>query len=337
MTAPQPLILVTNCAFPETLERLSAFGSVDANLDRTSWARSEILRRAAEADAILAFMPDRVDSAFLRQCRRLRVVACALKGFDNFDISACTDSGVWVTVVPDLLTDPMAELAVGLAIALGRMIRDGDLLVRSGAFEGWRPILYGTGLDGSTVCIIGMGLVGCAIARRLSGFGCHIFGVDPRAEMPLGVTSRDLAGALADSDFVIVAAPLNRATYHLIGRDTIAGMKSGALMVNVGRGSVVDETAVVEALESGALGGYAADVFEMEDGGLPRRPPAIDPRLRQHSRTLFTPHLGSAVTRVRRAIELRAADNIADVLAGKRPRDAINQPVLRDGRRRSAG
>lgn len=329
MTLHRPHILVTNWAFPETLERLSAIGSVDANPDRTTWPQSEVIRRAAEADAILAFMPDCVDAAFVKQCHKLRVVACALKGFDNFDVGACTAAGVWLAIVPDLLTEPTAELAVGLCIGLGRMIRDGDTVVRSGAFEGWRPILYGTGLDGSTVAIVGMGHVGRAIAQRLSGFGCRILGVDPQAHMPPGVAQCNLAGALATSDFVILAAPLTASTHHLIGGKAIAEMKPGALLVNVGRGSVVDETAVAVALENGGLGGYAADVFEMEDWALQDRPKLIDPRLRDHPRTLFTPHLGSAVERVRRAIEQRAADNIADVLAGKRPRDGINEPNLR--------
>lgn len=337
MILPRPRILVTNWAYPATLQKLAAIGTVDANPDRTVWPRGEIVRRAAEADAIMAFMPDRVDAAFLSQCSRLRVIACALKGFDNFDVGACTAAGVWLAIVPDLLTEPTAELAVGLAIGLGRMIRDGDAMVRAGTFEGWRPIFYGVGLDGSTVTVVGMGQVGRAIALRLSGFGCRILGVDPKADMPPGVSGRDLKAALADSNFVILAAPLTPATHYLIGRDAIARMKPTALLVNVGRGSVVDETAVADALERGALGGYAADVFEMEDWALSGRPTEIDPRLREHPRTLFTPHLGSAVERVRRSIELRAADNIADALAGKRPRDAINEPVFQPQKLQSAG
>ena len=323
---PRPHILVTNWVHPETLDQLSAIGSVDANPDRTTWPFDEIVRRAAKAQAIMAFMPDRIDAAFLDKCPDIRVVACALKGFDNFDVDACSARGIWLAIVPDLLTEPTAELAVGLAIGLGRMIRDGDAIVRSGGFEGWRPVLYGTGLDGSIVTIVGMGRVGRAIAQRLVGFGCRIFGVDPNAEMPPGVIGRDLA-VLADSDFVILAAPLSETTHHLIDRSAIESLKPGALLINVGRGSVADESAVVAALECGRLGGYAADVFEMEDWALPGRPKLIHPNLRQHPRTLFTPHLGSAVERVRRAIELRAVDNIGDGLHGKRPRDAINEPI----------
>jgi phosphonate dehydrogenase len=322
----RPRILVTNRAFPETLEYLSAVGTVDANPSDTVWPHEEVLRRAKDAAAIMAFMPDCIDGAFLQRRRRLRIVACALKGFDNFDVAACSKAGVWVSIVPDLLTEPTAELAVGLTIGLGRMIRAGDAVVRLGDFEGWRPILYGTGLDGSTVAIVGMGRLGSAIARRLAGFGCRLLGVDAHAPMPAGVTGCDLARALTASDFVILAAPLTDETHHLIDADAIRRMRHGALLINIGRGSVVDEAAVLAALMDGSLGGYAADVFEMEDWALPDRPRQIDPRLRTHPRTLFTPHLGSAVEQVRRAIEMRAAVNIADALAGRRPRDAVNEP-----------
>jgi phosphonate dehydrogenase len=199
--------------------------------------------------------------------------------------------------------------------------------VRSGRFKGWRPILYAIGLDQSVVGIVGLGAVGGAIATRLSGFGCRILGVDPRVEPPPGVMPRDLPAALAASDYLIVTVPLSADTFHMIGRDALKRMKPGALLVNVGRGSVVDEAAVADALERGALGGYAADVFEMEDWARPDRPRVIEPRLLSHPLTLFTPHLGSAVDRARREIALQAADNIIDALSGRTPRHAVNKPV----------
>lgn len=326
MTAVMPLILVTNWVHDDVHARLAELGKVDANQSRIPWPREEVMRRARAAEALLAFMPDRIDGDFLAACPRLRVVACALKGFDNFDVAACTAAGVWISIVPDLLTNPTAELAVGLAIGLGRRIREGDAMVRSGGFEGWRPILYGEGLDGATVAIVGMGAVGRAIALRLAGFGCTLLGVDPGAECPPGVAAAKFDDALPCADWLIVAAPLTPATRHLIGRAAVARMKPHALLVNVGRGSVVDEASVADALDQGRLGGYAADVFELEDWALASWPRRIDARLLAHPRTLFTPHLGSAVDRVRRAIAMRAADNIADGLAGRRPRDAINTP-----------
>jgi phosphonate dehydrogenase len=321
-----PLVLVTNWVHQPVLSRLAICGTVEANAKRVPWPREEVLRKAQHADAVLAFMSDRIDREFLAACPRLKIVACALKGFDNFDVEACAEAGVWISIVPDLLTEPTAELAAGLAIGLGRRIRDGDALVRSGNFDGWRPILYGKGLDGSTVAIVGMGKVGSAVARRLAGFGCRLIGVDLQVSNLPGVAPAELRQAISVADYVIVAAPLTGDTHHLIGRSELAEMKPDALLVNVGRGSVVDEMAIADALDGGCLGGYAADVFAMEDWALPARPREIDPRLLAHPRTLFTPHLGSAVDEVRLAIAMRAAENIADVLEGRPPRDAINTP-----------
>src|SRR5262245_20857643 len=260
-----PRIVVSNWVHDDVLERLAAVGEVDANRRRAPWPRGQLLERTAGADALLAFMTDHVDRDFLDACPRLSVIACALKGFDNFDIDACTAAGVWVTVAPDLLTNPTAELAVALALGLGRKLREGDALVRSGTFRGWRPVLYGIGFDQSVVGIIGMGAVGRAIAKRLAGFGCRILGVDPKQDMPPRVTGVDLRAALAASDYLILAVPLAADTFHTIGREALKRMRHGALVINVGRGSVVDERAVADALASGTLGGYAADVFEMED------------------------------------------------------------------------
>lgn len=317
------MILVTHWVEAAVLGRLSAAAAVEANASRETWPAAEIARRAGRATAMMAFMPDAVDEAFLRGAPGLRIVACALKGFDNFDVAACTRRGVWVSIVPDLLTGPTAELAVGLAIGLGRNIRAGDALVRAGRFAGWRPVLYGQGLAGAEVGIVGHGAVGRAVEARLSGFGCAAV----RHHDPDSRASAPLDELLARSDLVVCCAPLAPATRHLLGAERLARVRRGALLVNVGRGSVVDERAVLAALDSGQLGGFAADVFEFEDRALPDRPREIAPALREHPRTLWTPHLGSAVREVRRAIAERAADNILDWYAGRAPRDAVNAPA----------
>ena len=203
-------------------------------------------------------MPDRVDDEMLECCPDLGIVACALKGYDNFDVDACTRRGVWVTVVPDLLTIPTAELAVGLLIALARNVGPGDRFVRSGAFRGWRPALYGGGLDGSTVGILGAGRVGIAVAERLRGFGCaRILCVDPeppdartRTRLHLDVASLD--ELLETSDFILCAAPLSPDTRHLIDADALRRVRPGCRLVNVGRGSVVDEQAVARRCRRGS-------------------------------------------------------------------------------------
>jgi phosphonate dehydrogenase len=323
-------ILVTNWIDDDTRARLAPHGDVDAPTTHDVPSPEAVLRRAAEADAMIAFMPDRVDAPFLAAAPKLKIVACALKGFDNFDVEACTKAGVWVSIVPDLLTAPTAELALGLAIGLARHVAAGDAHIRSGSFAGWRPTLYGVGLDGSIVAVLGLGALGKAIAKRLAGFGCRILGfdADPRAAAD-HVERCSLDAALAQADYIVAALPLGTGARHILDARRIALCKPGALLVNVGRGSTVAEPAVADALERGHLGGYAADVFEMEDWALADRPRAIEPRLLAHPQTLFTPHLGSAVARVRRAIALAAAENVLDALAGRRPRDAVNEPQRR--------
>ena len=327
-------VVVTNPVFAETLALLAEHGEVEANPALEPWEPAEVRRRTADADGLLAFMTDRVDADFLAGCPRLKIVACALKGWDNFDVEACTKAGVWLTAVTGLLTEPTAELAVGLAIALNRNVLAGDRLVRAGAFQGWRSHLYGAGLAGSIVGIAGMGRVGQAIARRLAGFGASEIlyhdsrSLSPKEERALGLTHASWPELLARSDTLILALPLTPDTRHLVDKAALGALKPGCRVVNVGRGSVVDESAVAASLQAGSLGGYAADVYEQEDWALAERPREIAPNLlAQIDRTLFTPHLGSAVATIRREIEMAAARNLVEALNGRVPPDAINQPL----------
>lgn len=315
----KPRIVVTQRIHREIEEMLAAQAEVIVNPSLEPWPRAELLGLARDADALLVFMPDAIDDEFLSGCPRLRIIAAALKGSDNFDVAACSRRGIWFTIVPDLLTEPTAELALALTLGLARNILSGDRLIRGGAFEGWRPILYGTGLADSTVGLVGYGKVAQALARMLEGFPCSVVYHDPAA-----FTSTSLKDLLALSDFVLPLVPLTPETLHLFNRETLAQMKPGAFLINVSRGSVVDEEAVADALESGHLAGYAADTFEMEDWARKDRPRSVSPRLLAlPEKTLFTPHLGSAVAQVRLEIERAAASNILVALKGQRPPAAL--------------
>jgi phosphonate dehydrogenase len=310
----RPHVLVTQPLHADVLERLESFATVEMNPGPEPWSQEEIAQRLANADGWVAFMTDRVDAALLSRAPRLRHIACALKGDDNFDRGACEAAGVGMSIVRDLLTEPTAELAVGLAIAAARNVLAGDALVRGGHFAGWRPTLYGTGLHGSVAAIVGLGAVGRAIVDRLQGFDCSkLLGVDASVvdERVLHVS---FAEAIELADYLFLALPLNAETHHLLNRDALNRCRRGQIVVNVGRGSVVDESAVAAALADGRIGAYAADVFEMEDWRLEARPREIDLTLLNSSQTVFTPHLGSAVARVRRAIESEAVDALLEAL-----------------------
>jgi phosphonate dehydrogenase len=306
-------VVITQRVFPETIDLLAPHAEVVVGLP------------SPDADALMVFMPDSLDEAFLSSCSKLKIVAAALKGCDNFDVEACARLGIWFTIIPDLLTEPTAELALGLMIGLSRNVLAGDRLIRSGDFHGWRPTLYGTGLAGSTVGLVGYGAVGRALALMLHGFSCRVQYFDPSVE---GSTSLDTV--LAASDFVLPLVPLTPQTLRMLGREALSRMKRGSFLINVSRGPIVDEEAVADAIESGHLAGYAADTFEIEDWTRGDRPREISPRLlRLRDRTLFTPHLGSAVVAARREIERAAANNILQALRGERPQGAINDPVKR--------
>ena len=317
-----PKILVTQPIHEAVLAQLRSAGEVCVNPGPDPWGEEVLHHHLRDADAMMAFMPDRVDQRTLSHAPRLKTIACALKGYDNFDLAACARAGVSVSFVPDLLTEPTAELAIGLAIAAARHLLDGDASVRRG-YAGWRPRLYGTGLHGSVVSVVGLGAVGRAIIDRLLGFGCaELLGVDPQGKDER-VSLVGLDEALSRSDYLVLAVPLHETTRHLIDDAALAGVRPGQVLVNIGRGSVVDEAAVARALQAGRLGAYAADVFEMEDWLLPDRPREIHPDLLRHPATVFTPHIGSAVKKVRLAIERRAAANLIQALNGSGPTDLL--------------
>jgi phosphonate dehydrogenase len=319
------LIVVTHPVHAETVTLLNA--SCEVILCERTPTPQALAVQAAGATALLAFMPDRVDTALLDACPQLRIVAGAFKGADNVDVDACSARGVWVTVAPDLLSAPTAELAVGLLIAVARRIGEGDAAVRRGQFAGWRPGMHGIGLEGAAVGIVGMGSLGRAIARRLRGFDCRLSYTDPNVPEMNGLVSVPLEKLLQESAVLVLAAPLTPATRRLIDARRLSLMPPGAVLVNVGRGSTVDEEAVAVALASGRLTGYAADVFAIEDRSLTHPPSAIPRMLLEHPRSVLTPHLGFAVAGVRRAIENHAAQSILQALAGDRPQGAINMPA----------
>jgi phosphonate dehydrogenase len=326
----KPRVVITHWVHPEVIEFLRKEGDVISNSTRETLPPGEILQRTKDAQAIMVFMPDSIDEAFLGACPNLKVVSAALKGYDNFDVQACTRHGVWLAIVKESLTVPTAELAIGLLIALTRNLLAGDRVIRSGKFMGWRPQLYGMGLSGRTLGLIGMGAVGQAVARRALGLEMKVLYEDtvplPREkEEAWRLTRCPLEELLEKSDFVMPLLPLKPDTFHLIDSRAIARMKRGSFLINISRGSIVDEGAVNGALASGHLAGYAADVFEMEDWARVDRPRSIPQALLDNTgHTFFTPHLGSAVDEIRLAIALEAARHILQALNGEKPEGAIN-------------
>lgn len=315
--------------------RLEACGTVFVNPGPEPLSADDLRAQCHQASALMAFMTERLDARFISECPHLQIVAGALKGFDNIDVEACSKRGVAVSIVPDLLTEPTAELALGLMIAVARNVLPGDRYIRDGAFAGWRPRLFGGSINGSTVGLFGAGRVGQALMTLLSGFRCECLyydaeRLDPALEARVGAKYCSLEQLRAEADFLVLALPLTEQTLGLVDHAFIDNMKPGSYLINPARGSLVNEAAIVAGLESGHLAGYAADVFEAEDWAREDRPAGIHPNLLASEKCVLTPHIGSGVTDVRRQIVNSAADSIISVLSGTLPATVINTTQMQE-------
>jgi glyoxylate reductase len=267
----------------------------------------ELRARVADVDGLLSLLTDRVDEAVLDAAPNLRVVANYAVGSDNVDVEAARARGIAVGVTPDVLTDATADLAFGLILASARRFAEAEAAVRDGSWSDWAPDwLLGSDVHGATLGIVGFGRIGRAVAKRASGFGMEVLHTSRRSEDP---TATSLDELLERSDFVSLHVPLTPDTHHLIDARALARMKRTAHLINTGRGGLVDQDALREALSQRTLAGAALDVTDPEP--LPVDDPLLD------SPNLFVvPHIGSATRTARAAMADRAVDNLLAGLAG---------------------
>jgi len=300
----------------------------------TALSKSDFIARAKDADALVIFMTDFIDAEIIENCPKLKVVSSFGKGYDNIDVVACTKRGILVTNNPDNLTASTADMAITLLLALCRNVICADAHIRAGEFNGWHPSNFlGTDFHGKTLGLVGFGAIGQAIAKRARGFDVNMYYYDAQrkteAEELLGVQYAPLARLLAKSNFVVVALNLYPETRYFLGSKEIASLQPGSYLINIGRGSTVDEDAVAEALISGHLLGYAADVFEFEDQMIGQRPDYINEKLlRCVGKTVFTPHIGTGTFDARQRLSVSTANQLICALKGEKPTGAINYAEL---------
>jgi glyoxylate reductase len=272
----------------------------------------ELHRLIAGADGILSHLIDPVDGAFFDAAGpQLRVVSNFAVGYDNIDVPAAAARGVRIGNTPGVLTEAVAELAVGLVLAASRRIVEGDRFVRSHGYVGWSADpAAALELRGRTIGIVGPGRIGSAVARiARDGFGMDVV-YHGRSEKPeLGARRLALDELLAEAHVVLVTVPLSAETRHLIGARELGLVRPGAVLVNVSRGPVVDEHALVEALRDGPLGAAGLDVYEFE--------PHPVAGLLELDNVVMTPHVASATGETRAAMSRLAAENVLAVLAGE--------------------
>ena len=255
----------------------------------------------------------------------LKCVSNVAVGFDNIDIPTATARKVMVTNTPGVLDDATADFAFTLIMATARRVAEADSFTRGGHFRGWAiDMMLGQDVFGATLGIVGIGRIGRGVAHRAKGFNMRVLYYDPmplppEAEEQLGATRVDLNRLIAESDFISVHVPLTQETQHLLSTAQFNAMKRNAILVNTSRGPVVDEAALVEALNGRKLAGAGLDVYERE--------PAVHPGLLQLPNVVLAPHIASATVRTRSEMSAMAARNMATAVRGGRPPNLVNPEV----------
>lgn len=297
------------------------------NVGKISW-RPEIrseeeMIKEVSGKAALVLGTQKVDARVIDTAKELQVIGRHGVGYENIDLGAATNKGIVVTWTPGVLGETVADLSFGLMLSVARRIALGDRLIRSGH---WRSAGFlGIDLTGKTLGILGLGDIGSRVAKRAKAFGLNIIYCDlvPRSqvESELGAERVTMDKLLGESDIVSIHTPLTEKTFHLIAEKELSMMKRNAILINTARGSIVDEMALIKALQEGTIAGAGLDVFE-------REPILSDNPLLQMDNVVITPHLGSATVETRRNMAIMVAEDVARVLNGQRPLYPLNPEVL---------
>jgi glyoxylate/hydroxypyruvate/2-ketogluconate reductase len=324
----RPRIVVSRRIFPELVEGLAADFDVRHNQADASWSAAELAAALREADGALLTAGDRIDDALLAQCPRLKVVANIAVGYNNLDLAACTRHGVLATNTPDVLNEATADHAWALLLAAARRVCESERWLRAGLWKRWTfEMFMGAEIAGTTLGILGMGRIGRAIARRAAGFRMPVIyhnrtRLSPDAEG--SATHVGFAELLRESDHLVLVLPYSSAVHHIIDAAALLQMKKTAVLVNIARGGVVDDAALVAALRAGQLGAAGLDVYENE--------PALHPGLLELENVVLTPHIASSTRATRSAMAQLAIRNLRTALAGAVPPSLLNGDALQNRR-----
>jgi len=324
----KPGIFVTRRLPDGAMQVLNENFDVQCNPHDRVLSRQELLDGVKGKDGILPLLTDRIDDELLAAAGpQLKIVANYAVGYNNIDVPACSRRKIPATNTPGVLTDTTADLAMTLLLAVARKLVPADAYARAGKYQSWAPLLFvGTDVHHKTLGILGFGRIGFAVARRAAGFDMKIIYNDsmraaPELEKQVRAKFVDKATLLAESDFISVHVPLLPETHHLIGSAELAAMKNSAFLINTSRGEVVDEKALVKALQDGQIAGAGLDVFEFE--------PAIEKELTVMDNVVIVPHIASASIETRTKMGLVAVENlIAVLIRGQKPPNCLNPEVF---------
>ncbi|MDD8022521.1 MAG: D-glycerate dehydrogenase [Paracoccaceae bacterium] len=310
-------VLVTRALTPRVEAVLRAEFDVEIRTDDTPLTRAAAMRALSDFDAILPTLGDDFGARSFDGAIRTRMLANFGVGYNHIDVARARAVGITVTNTPGAVTDATADIALTLILMSARRAAEGERLVRAGGWTGWQPTqMLGQHVTGKRLGVIGMGRIGRAIARRCHyGFGMEVV-FHNRSAVDPGLPARQVSLAQAlGADFVVLAVPSSPETRHLIGAAELAQMAPHAHLINIARGEIVDEVALIAALQARQIGGAGLDVYEFE--------PAVPQALRDLGNVTLLPHLGTATEEVRDAMGLMAVENLRAFRDGKAPPNVL--------------
>ncbi|MBN4066636.1 D-glycerate dehydrogenase [Simkania negevensis] len=322
----KPNLFLTRKLPQPAMDRIHELFDAEVNPYDRVLTKKEVLEGIKGKDALLCLLTDPIDKEIISVEPNLKVISNYAVGYNNIDVPEATALGIPVCYTPGVLTETTADLAWALILAVARKIVPSDLYTRQHQFKGWGPELFlGNDVHGKTLGIVGMGRIGMATARRAAGFNMKVLytkrreAVDDK-ELP-GAEKVELQDLLIRADFVSIHIPFNPETKHLVGERELRLMKSSSYLINTARGPIVDEDALVKALEQKTIAGAGLDVYENE--------PEIHPGLIALDNVVLLPHTGSATLETRGQMGIMAAENAHAVVVGKKPHAIINPQTLK--------
>jgi glyoxylate reductase len=287
-----------------------------------------IIEKAAKADALATLLSDKIDAEVFDAAPNLKIVAQMAVGFDNIDVAEATKRGIYVTNTPGVLTETTADFAWALLMAVARRVAEADKYVRTGQWKvGWHPMMMqGRDLYGATLGIVGLGRIGCAIAKRAKSFDMNVLYYDvvrrPDFEKEYNIKFAEIDTIFKTADFITINTPLTKETHHLVDEKKLKTMKKTAYIINNARGPIVDEKALYKALKEGWIAGAALDVFEQE-------PTPMDNPLLKLDNVVVAPHISSASYETRSKMAEMVAENLIAFFEGKTPPNLVNPEVVK--------
>ena len=328
MARTKPTVVVTR-KLPDVVEtRMMELFDVHLNVDDKPFHSAEMAEAMQKCDVLVPTLSDNIDKELIAQAGpRLKLIANFGNGVDHIDVAAARTKGISVTNTPDVLTEDTADMAMALMVAVPRRLVEGAEMIRHGSFRGWSPThMLGHRLYGKRLGIIGMGRIGTAVARRARGFGMAIHyhnrrRLRPELEAEVEATYwESLDQMLARMDMISIHCPHTPATFHLLSERRLKLLKPTSYLINLARGEIVDEDALVRMLQEGKLAGAGLDVFEHE--------PAVNPKLLGMKNVILLPHMGSATIEGRIDMGEKVIINIKTFVDGHAPPDRVLEGLL---------